>query len=119
MLQNPNIEKTPPPQEQDDGGDKGNDGNGGSDGSEEGEQYIIDYSCSVDDDCSVKNVGNCCGYYPKCVNVNFEPDPSKACPGTGMAGICGWSEISRCTCDSAGKCQGVFDGNDDEEDGPV
>ncbi len=30
--------------------------------------------CETDSDCAVKNVGNCCGYYPACVNKFFVPD---------------------------------------------
>ena len=29
----------------------------------------LDRSCRVDADCAVKNVGNCCGYLPACVNT--------------------------------------------------
>ena len=36
---------------------------------------VVDSSCKVDADCTVKNVGNCCGYYPACVNVSSATDP--------------------------------------------
>lgn len=67
----------------------------------------VDDSCKVDADCTVKNVGNCCGYYPACVNVNSEPDPEAVaaeCARTGMAGLCGFPAIGACTCDS-GRCK--------------
>ena len=34
-----------------------------------------DYSCNVDSDCEIKNIGNRCGYYPACVNKNYQPHP--------------------------------------------
>ncbi len=63
--------------------------------------------CRVDADCTVKNVGNCCGYYPACVNVNAEVSPEKVaeqCQRNGMMGVCGFPAISACTC-VAGQCQ--------------
>lgn len=61
----------------------------------------IDYSCGADSDCVIKNVGNCCGYYPKCVNKDFTPGP--ACPDGGM-GVCGFPTIDYCRCE-AGQCK--------------
>lgn len=61
----------------------------------------LDTSCKVDADCAVKNVGNCCGYYPACVNVNSPTDPAAVqaeCARTGMASVCGFPEISGCQC---------------------
>ncbi|MEL6544448.1 MAG: hypothetical protein AAFQ82_07465, partial [Myxococcota bacterium] len=61
----------------------------------------IDLSCSVASDCAVKNVGNCCGYFPRCVNVDFKPDPDrvkKECEREGRMGICGFVEIESCEC---------------------
>lgn len=40
-----------------------------------GDPPRVDYSCTLEEDCVVKNVGNCCGANNVCVNVNFEPDP--------------------------------------------
>lgn len=37
---------------------------------------VIDRSCRSDADCTVKNVGNCCGAYPACVNVTSPTDPA-------------------------------------------
>jgi hypothetical protein len=66
----------------------------------------VDYSCTTDADCSVKDVGNCCGYYPACVNTNSPtfPDQVKAqCEKQGMSSICGYKEITACTC-VEGRC---------------
>ena len=67
----------------------------------------LDQSCRTDADCTVKNVGNCCGYYPACVNVNSPTDPAAVqaeCARTGMASVCGFPEISTCQCVS-GSCK--------------
>lgn len=67
----------------------------------------IDTSCKSDKDCTVKNVGNCCGEYPACVNVNSPTDPAGVqaqCAKQGMASICGFPVISGCSC-KAGKCE--------------
>lgn len=61
----------------------------------------LDRSCRVDSDCEVKDVGNCCGYYPACVNKDARPDPDAvraACAASGRAGVCGFREIQSCTC---------------------
>lgn len=61
----------------------------------------LDRSCRVDSDCAVKDVGNCCGYFPACVNTAAQPDPravQAACADSGMAGVCGFREIEACAC---------------------
>lgn len=68
----------------------------------------IDYSCETDSDCAIKDVSNCCGYYPKCVNVNAKTNPEfvkQACAKEGIAGVCGFPSISSCKCVNK-KCQG-------------
>lgn len=68
----------------------------------------INTSCTRDADCVVKNVGNCCGYYPACVNVNSPTDPAGVqaqCAREGMMSVCGFPSISSCQC-VAGECQG-------------
>lgn len=73
---------------------------------------VIDTSCKSDKDCTVKNVGNCCGEYPACVNVNSPTDPAGVqaqCAKQGMASICGFPVISGCVC-NAGKCESSGDG---------
>ena len=66
-----------------------------------GDSAAVDRSCKTDADCTVKDVGNCCGYYPACVNVTAKPDPRAVqaqCAKSGMASVCGFREISSCTC---------------------
>jgi len=66
----------------------------------------VDASCRTDADCTVKNVGNCCGYYPACVNVDSKPDPQAVqakCAKDGMASVCGFPEIASCSC-RQGRC---------------
>nr|WP_238978836.1 hypothetical protein [Lysobacter arseniciresistens] len=68
----------------------------------------VDRSCKTDADCTVKNVGNCCGHYPACVNVNSPTDPEgvqAACARSGMASVCGFPAISSCQC-VQGQCEG-------------
>ncbi len=69
----------------------------------------VDYSCATDADCAVKDVGNCCGYYPACVNVDSPTFPEQvkaACAESGTAGICGFPSIGGCQC-VEGRCKGV------------
>ena len=63
-------------------------------------------ACSVDADCTVKDVGSCCGHYPQCVNVAHRPDPDAvkaACAREGRSSVCGFPEIQGCRC-IAGQC---------------
>ncbi|MDH5822165.1 hypothetical protein QFW77_04065 [Luteimonas sp. RD2P54] len=69
----------------------------------------LDRSCAADADCVVKNVGNCCGYFPACVNRDAQPDPDavrERCAAGGMASVCGFQEISACSC-VANRCEAV------------
>ena len=69
----------------------------------------LDYACGVDADCEVKDVGNCCGRLPACVNRAARPDPAavqRECGRTGSASICGFQELSGCRCE-ARRCVGV------------
>lgn len=62
--------------------------------------------CKTSADCAVKNVGNCCGMQPACVNKDSPTDPAAVqaqCNAKGMMGICGFKEISACQCDN-GQC---------------
>lgn len=73
-----------------------------------GGTVTVDRSCRTDADCTVKNVGNCCGYFPACVNVNSPTDPKGVqaqCAKDGMASVCGFEEIRGCQC-VRGECQG-------------
>lgn len=72
-----------------------------------GEPGDVDFSCSVDADCTVKNIGNCCGYYPACVNVDSPTFPEQVqarCEKEGMSSICGFPAIDACVC-KAGRCE--------------
>lgn len=60
-----------------------------------------DASCKVDSDCVVMDVGNCCGTYPACLNVNAKPDPQAVrdkCEKDGVSSICGFPDIRSCSC---------------------
>lgn len=64
------------------------------------------YSCKEDADCVIKDVHNCCGYYPRCVSKDYTPDieaVKQRCAEQGMASVCGYPEITGCEC-SDGKC---------------
>ena len=61
----------------------------------------VDYACTTDADCAVKDVGNCCGYYPACVNKDSPtfPEQVKAeCAKNDMMATCGFAEIEGCQC---------------------
>jgi hypothetical protein len=67
----------------------------------------VDRSCTVASDCTVKNIGNCCGYYPGCVNKGSPTFPelvAQQCAEQDMAGICGFPEIRACAC-IEGRCE--------------
>ncbi|MBI3051430.1 hypothetical protein HYY74_03145 [Candidatus Woesearchaeota archaeon] len=69
----------------------------------------IDYSCSSSQDCEVKNIGNCCGEDPRCVNRNSRADPQQVielCAKEEASSICGFQAIEACECKSR-KCQAV------------
>ncbi|MFP7724890.1 hypothetical protein [Lysobacter sp. D1-1-M9] len=68
----------------------------------------LDRSCHRDADCTIKNVGNCCGEYPACVNVDSPTDPAGVqarCAAQGMVSTCGFPAISSCQC-VQGECEG-------------
>lgn len=61
----------------------------------------VDFSCSSDAQCTVKDVGSCCGYRPACVNVDSPTFPAQVqadCAAEGRSGICGFADISACQC---------------------
>ncbi len=61
----------------------------------------IDYSCRVDADCAVKDIGSCCGRYPTCVNHDSATYPERVraeCAKKHGAGICGFPEVTACSC---------------------
>jgi len=79
---------------------------------ESSEPSVVDASCKTDADCAVKNVGSCCGYYPRCLNKDSPtfPEQVKArCAKQGRMGVCGFPAISACHCDQ-GKCTAIGGG---------
>lgn len=69
----------------------------------------VDYSCRTDADCTIKNVGNCCGYYPACVNVDSPTFPEQVqaeCAASGLSSICGFPSLTGCQCVD-NRCEGV------------
>lgn len=54
------------------------------------------FACAQNLDCVVKDVGNCCGYYPRCANVSATFAPPD-CSG-GQAGVCGFPAVDSCEC---------------------
>jgi hypothetical protein len=73
-----------------------------------GQPVVIDTSCGRDADCTIRNVGNCCGEYPACVNVDSPTDPAAVqaqCAQSGTMSVCGFPSISACRC-VAGECKG-------------
>jgi hypothetical protein len=74
-------------------------------------------NCEQDRDCAIKNVGNCCGEYPACVNSSSDPDPAAvmaACVKEGRMSTCGYPMIASCICKNK-QCEAVpimVDGNE-------
>ena len=67
----------------------------------------IDRSCRSNSDCAVKDVGNCCGAMPACVNNDSPTDPAgvqAACAKSGRMGVCGFKAIESCQC-TQGQCK--------------
>lgn len=68
----------------------------------------IDYSCGSGEDCIIKDVGNCCGVYPRCVNKDAMTYPNlvkQFCAEEQLVSVCGFQSISSCACVS-GACVG-------------
>lgn len=67
----------------------------------------VDYTCRTSADCAVKNVGNCCGAMPACVNKDSPTDPQGVqaqCAASGRMSVCGFAEVTACQCVS-GRCE--------------
>lgn len=65
------------------------------------EPVALDRSCRTDADCTVKDIGNCCGAYPACVSKDSPTDPAAVraqCARTGSLSVCGFREIDGCRC---------------------
>jgi hypothetical protein len=75
----------------------------------------VDFGCRADADCAVRNVGNCCGYYPACVNVGSPTFPERVlaqCEAEGLVSVCGFPELAGCRC-VEGRCEGIAAGAQD------
>ena len=73
------------------------------------EPGTVDYSCTTDADCAIKDVGNCCGSYPACVNTDSPtfPEQVKAqCAESRMSSVCGFPVLTGCQC-VENRCEGV------------
>ena len=73
----------------------------------------VDYSCATDADCAIKDIGNCCGSYPACVNRASPVFPDKVreeCAKNHAAGVCGHPDIKACSCIDA-RCSNVLEGD--------
>ena len=73
-----------------------------------------DRSCQTDADCAVKDVGNCCGYFPACVNAQAPTFPEQvkaACEAQGLSSICGFQDITACAC-IEGRCEAAPGGGE-------
>ncbi len=71
----------------------------------------VDYSCRVDADCAIKDVGNCCGTYPTCVNRDSPTFPERVrdeCEKQGKVGVCGFPAVKACAC-VEGRCSNLTD----------
>ncbi|MBD9469839.1 hypothetical protein [Pseudoxanthomonas sp. PXM01] len=80
---------------------------GGNQPPREAGAVTVDYACKTSADCAVKNVGNCCGAMPACVNKNSPTDPQGVqaqCAASGRMGICGFADVTACQCVS-GRCE--------------
>lgn len=70
---------------------------------------VLDRSCRTSADCAVKNVGNCCGMQPACVNADSPTDPAAVqaqCQREGRMSVCGFKPVQACEC-VAGSCEDV------------
>lgn len=73
----------------------------------------VDYSCATDADCAIKDVGNCCGRYPACVNRASPTFPDKVreeCAKNHSVGVCGFPDVKGCRC-VEGRCSNLLEGD--------
>ncbi|MBS0463889.1 MAG: hypothetical protein JSS03_02760 [Proteobacteria bacterium] len=66
-----------------------------------------DRRCTVDADCQVKNVGNCCGAFPMCVNKDAPVDAQAVkaqCAREHRFGMCHVVAVRGCSC-VHGQCE--------------
>ena len=80
------------------------------------DRVALDASCKVDADCEVKDVGSCCGFYPRCLNKGTQTFPERVkaqCGKEGRVSACGFPAITSCEC-VQGKCSGVTISDDSQ-----
>ena len=82
---------------------------------EEGNVQLENYrsslnkSCNTSNECVIANIGNCCGYYPTCLNKDAKPDAdfvNRICNKASIAGMCGFPSIESCEC-IENRCENV------------
>lgn len=67
---------------------------------------VLDLSCKTAADCSIKDVGSCCGYQPRCLNkdsATYAEQVKAKCAEEGRVSHCGMPTVTGCAC-QAGKC---------------
>ena len=65
-------------------------------------ELSINYTCEQAQDCEIKDVRNCCGYHPKCVNKNSIVNGTlvkELCEHGAQTGLCGFQDIKSCKCE--------------------
>ncbi|MFW5852543.1 MAG: hypothetical protein ACOCUR_00775 [Nanoarchaeota archaeon] len=70
----------------------------------------INYSCTSDSDCTIKDIHNCCGYFPSCVSRDSKTSPEKVkllCELSERNAVCGFPSINSCVCNN-GVCDGTI-----------
>ncbi|MCU0757519.1 MAG: hypothetical protein MUE46_20825 [Xanthomonadales bacterium] len=66
------------------------------------EPPALNLRCQTDADCTVKNIGNCCGFLPACVNKASPTAPDLVlarCAASGEEPICDHPMIYACLCE--------------------
>ncbi len=65
------------------------------------ETVVLDRSCRTNADCTVKDIGSCCGALPACVNRDSPTDAAAVqtrCASEGLSSACGFARIDSCRC---------------------
>lgn len=63
---------------------------------------VLNLRCQTDADCAVKNIGNCCGFMPACVNKTSPTAPDLVlarCAASSEEPICDHPMIYACLCE--------------------
>lgn len=65
------------------------------------EAVVLNRSCATSADCTVKDIGSCCGSLPACVNRDSPANPAAVqarCARDGLSSACGFTQIDSCRC---------------------